>query len=168
MNAYEIRGVPLDLIKSYLAERGQQVLVGADVSSMGRVLCGVPQGNVMGPLLFLLYVADLPRCLPPRVTTVQFADDTSFIFNLPTNHGVVLAAAREWFNINFLQLNEANPNMLLLSSVLGMCRRDDGYPHCNLKRGGWRRDFCRGHTTRWRNLLSWVSELCSIVIMFYT
>ena len=70
---YGIRGRQLSWIKSFLSQRTQQVVVNGKSSSLVQVKSGVPQGTVLGPLLFLVYINDLPLCVGSKVRL--FADD---------------------------------------------------------------------------------------------
>ena len=80
LNAYGIRGVANDLLKSYLTDRAQQVSVNGTLSDMEQVKFGVPQGSVLGPLLFLLYINDLKfgcNNLKMACKFILYADDTN-------------------------------------------------------------------------------------------
>ena len=73
---YGIRGVPLDWFTSYLINRKQYVSVCGNISETLEVTCGVPQGSVLGPLLFPIYINDLPK-VSKKLTFFPFADDTN-------------------------------------------------------------------------------------------
>ena len=70
---YGIRGNLLDWIEDFSSERTQEVLVEGQHSSSAKVTSGVPQGTVMGPLLFLVFINDQPECV--KSTPRLFADD---------------------------------------------------------------------------------------------
>ena len=78
LERYGIRGIPYDLIKSYLCDRYQAVNIDGTLSEREAVQYGVPQGSVVGPLLFLIYINDLQNCFTsPNVKFVLYADDTN-------------------------------------------------------------------------------------------
>ena len=73
---YGVREGALGLLESYLEGRSQYVVYGGAESGRGRVECGVPQGSVLGPLFFLIYVNDMVR-VSGDLGFVLFADDTN-------------------------------------------------------------------------------------------
>ena len=76
---YGIRGTAQDWFKSYLSGRKQYVSINGSNSSYLSVTCGVPQGSVLGPLLFLIYINDLPRA-SSKLAFYLFADDTNIYY----------------------------------------------------------------------------------------
>ena len=78
LQTYGIDGKLLKLLKSYLKDRQQRVLLNEQTSSWRNVLVGASQGSVLEPLLFLIYINDLPD----RLTSICkiFTDDTSLFF----------------------------------------------------------------------------------------
>ena len=76
---YSIRGIDLDWFRSYQANRKQYISLGHDLKTgTQNILCGVPQGSILGSLLFLLYVNDLLSS--SALELIIFADDTNPFF----------------------------------------------------------------------------------------
>ena len=109
------------MLKSYLTNRKQRCQIRNSFSSERLIKCGVPQGSILGPLLFLLYINDLPHCLTktkPRL----FADDTNLTAS--ANSMTDLEAAvnsdlenlRKWLIANKLSLNVAKTEFILIGS----------------------------------------------------
>jgi hypothetical protein len=72
---YGVERNSLTWFKSYLADRTKKCLVNGQLSNSVPITCGVPQGCNLGPLLFLVYINNLPNCLN-HTTPRMFADDT--------------------------------------------------------------------------------------------
>ena len=76
LESYGIRGVCLRLLKSYLVGRKQYVFFNGSSSCFCNISHGVPQGSILGPLLFLIYIDDIKYC-SKLLYLVLFADDTN-------------------------------------------------------------------------------------------
>ena len=118
---YGIRGIALQWFKHYLSGRKQYVMFNNTQSSMQYITCGVPQGSVLGPLLFLIYINDIPNCLK-HSKSIVFADDTTIFTScnnmntLYNNMNGDLANLINWFKANKLSLNIAKTNYILFRS----------------------------------------------------
>ena len=77
-------------MQSYLFDRTQKCQLADKMSSERNVKCGTPQGSILGPLLFLIYINDLPECLN-QATSRLFADDTNLTVAGETIEEVELA-----------------------------------------------------------------------------
>lgn len=116
MEKYGIRGPTLKLMKSYLRERQQFVELEDFTSSLKPILCGVPQGSILGPLLFLIYINDI-HVDSNDSKILLFADDTCLIrqnaslddFNSDLNE------IKTWLDGNRLALNVSKTNYVAFS-----------------------------------------------------
>ena len=106
---YGFRGISLKWFSSYLNERTQYVEINGEKSSLKKITHGVPQGSVLGPILFLIYINDLPNAI--EIFSSLFADDTIFVNSnkdlkvLEETTNVQLEKAKIWFQSNKLSLN---------------------------------------------------------------
>ena len=78
LNHYGIRGVANNWFSSYLQNRSQYVSINGFNSKLEHIHCGVPQGSILGPLLFLIYINDL-NCAIRYCSVHHFADDTNLL-----------------------------------------------------------------------------------------
>ena len=78
LERYGVRGITLALFENYLTDRSQCVEIDGKFSNFLEMSTGVPQGSVLGPLLFLIYINDLPKVVD-KLTCFLFADDTSIV-----------------------------------------------------------------------------------------
>jgi hypothetical protein len=98
----------LDWIKSYFGNRQQYVEYNGAYSSYNSIKCGVPQGSILGPLLFLIYINDLCNA-SNIVELILSADDTNIFFshnNLPLLMNIInseMNKLSEWFRANINQ-----------------------------------------------------------------
>jgi len=120
LNHYGIRGVSSLWFKNYLTNRKQSVKIGNTVSEMENITCGVPQGSILGPLLFILYINDCSNYLN-NSELFMFADDTNLfssgrnIANLEESINAELNILSEWFKTNRLSLNIKKTHFMIFN-----------------------------------------------------
>ena len=121
LKAYGVGSNSFNWFKSYLDNRMQKCFVNGSLSDSQPLTCGIPQGTILGPLLFLLYINDLPNCLAnahPRM----YADDTHLTFasndvaHLEENMNDDLDKITEWLAANNLTLNSSKTEFMLIGS----------------------------------------------------
>ena len=83
LSAYGVRGQVLEWIQDFLTDRTQQVMVGQSTSRVTSVTSGVPQGSVLGPMLFIIYINELPKLVQSKCKL--FADDTKLFHRISTD-----------------------------------------------------------------------------------
>jgi len=119
---YGIRGLALSWFKSYLDNRSQFVTFNGVSSTNLNITCGVPQGSILGPILFLLYINDITSA-SNLLNFVLFADDTpTFIdhHNLNTLIGLLITELKlldTWFIANKLSLNISKSNFIVFTGL---------------------------------------------------
>ena len=110
LSHYGIRGTAYDWFRSYLNNRKQYVSYANVKSSMKTIRCGVPQGSILGPLLFLIYTNDLINVCS-KTSPFLFADDTNLFMNgkeLPSMINTLNQELQDislWLKVNKLSLN---------------------------------------------------------------
>jgi len=115
---YGIRGKSHDWLISYLSNRQQYVQIKSYKSSLLLITCGVPQGSILGPLLFIIYINDIVN-VSTLINLIMFADDTNIFFTDSTLNGLENKTNEElnkisiWFKLNKLSLNINKTNFIL-------------------------------------------------------
>ena len=121
MNHNGTRGVSNDWFKSYLSNRNQYVSINGFDSGLTSINCGVSQGSVLGPLLFLLYINDLNQAIK-FCKVHHFADDTNLLclslLKLNKLVNTDLKHLVNWLNANKISLNVKKTEMVIFKSNL--------------------------------------------------
>ena len=121
LNNYGIHGISYNWFKSYLDNRTQKCSINGSLSKTCSLSCGIPQGTILGPLLFLLYINDLPNCLTNCVpwmyaddTHLTYAGDNTGDIESSLNHD--LENVKKWLIANKLILNMTKTEFMLIGS----------------------------------------------------
>ena len=127
--SFGIRATALGWIRSYLTDRSQYVSVGRARSHTIQCKHGVPQGSVLGPILFTLYVSPIAKIISSfGVTHHQYADDTQLYISLQKNNSDAKTqiltrcsdAVHDWFQSNGLALNPTKSEVIVLGTSAGI------------------------------------------------
>ena len=118
LSRYGIRGPAHQWLTSYLSERKQYVSYNGVSSSTSNVSCGVPQGSILGPLLFILYINDMHK-VSNKLSLISFADDSNLFIqgkNINEMINILNTELQEinfWIQANKLSLNVGKTNFIL-------------------------------------------------------
>ena len=127
LQRYGIRGLPLQLIRGYLSNRHQYTVIHNAQSNLKPQSRGVPQGSILGPLLFLIYINDLPSACSLRIRL--FADDANLTFSrkstalLEQKMNEELLKVDDWMKANKLSLNYKKTEYLVVNKLKSQSSR---------------------------------------------
>jgi len=120
---YKCSQTTVNWFKSYLSDRKQRVNINGTMSAEKSITCGVPQGSILGPLLFLIFINDLPISLHDVInSTDMYADDTTICDiqtskdTLKTNLQSCLAILETWCTNNGMVLNTDKTKVLMITT----------------------------------------------------
>lgn len=132
-----IKGKALEWVSSYLTNRSQSVVIGEASSKPAPLSVGVPQGSVLGPLLFLLYVLPLRAIIEHHQTLRHgYADDTQLYTRLSIKYpelalqsvsqmNACLSDVRDWMLANKLKINDSKTECIMIASKSSMAKLSD-------------------------------------------
>ena len=124
-NYVGLRGKALDLIKSYFLDRTQRVQIDGVLCEFAKIVCGVPQGSVLGPLKFCLYMLPLSAILRfHKIGYHVYADDTQIYVSFKCDDplqalgkiNVCISDIRRWMILNKLKINDAKTEFIIFRS----------------------------------------------------
>ena len=174
LEKYGVRGIPLKLLESYLSNRRQYVKINDKSSDLVCIDIGIPQGSILGPLLFLIYINDLPNA--SKFFIKLFADDTFLSLsdknfnNLQKKTNSEIRKIYNWLTANKLTLNIGKSKFMIISKRKGVNR------NFRLKINGLALERCSSYkylglyideNLTWKNHIKHVcqkvSKICGII-----
>lgn len=121
LDYYGFRGIVHNWFENYLSNRKQFVYYNSSKSDLKNIVCGVPQGSILGPLLFILYINDIVNT-SEMLEFVLFADDTTILYShvdiVSQTHLInkELLEVSNWFRANKLSVNAPKTNCMVLGT----------------------------------------------------
>ena len=135
---FGVSGVVLEWFKSYLSDRLQCIKIGSILSGTKKLLCGVPQGSVLGPILFSLYTTPLSKVIRnhPSIGFHFYADDTQLCVHLThknVSHAFdrlerCLEDVKKWLSANTLKLNPHKTEFIVFGSKTHREKLNKSFP----------------------------------------
>ena len=135
LSYYGIQHTSLNLFENYLSERYQYVSVGNATSTHCKIHTGVPQGSILGPLLFIIYINDI-HTATDAFKFIIYPDDTTLISNISKfkstnvqnsiskNINDELGKISNWLAVNKLSLNASKSNYMVFHNKQKQCNYD--------------------------------------------
>ena len=137
LQALGIHGIELNWFTDYLSDRVQSVHYQNVLSDPNPIVSGVPQGSILGPLLFVLFVNEMPNVVS-RCNVMMYADDTVMIFSSNSAEEIEDVLNQElnslyaWLSTNGLFLNKKKSEFI----IFGTSARLSSTRNCDVKIGG--------------------------------
>ena len=121
LEGFGVEGTERLWFHSYLTNRMQRTIIDGSLSDPRTLTCGVPQGSILGPLLFILYINDLPDSIT-KCSVMLYADDTALYFShrdpaeIERILNMEFASVSEWFKVNRLTLNAGKTKFMIFGT----------------------------------------------------
>ena len=131
--SFGVTGSAHEWLRSFLTSRSQSVRLGTSTSPCSPIRCGLPQGSILGPLLYILYTADIEQIVASHGLAVQlYADDTQIYGNgLPSDAEdlaarilAAISSVEAWMASNRLRLNAGKTQFIWFGTRVQLARRD--------------------------------------------